>query len=427
MRDGGPADYYIDAVSGNDEAEGTSPRTAWKTIARADREEYQAGDRILLKCGQTFKGGFTTKGSGTKENPVVLSCYGEGRIPVMTSDSQQFIIIVTDVSNWIVENIEFTAPEGSGMLLSSFSKKTENITVRNCIFHDIGTDESSVLFAAIYLGNFGIESKITGIHLDSLKIYNVPWGIHMNGTNVEENEESFISAEESYNSDYVLENLYIENARYGGIVICSVQDCTVRNCRILNCATEQKKAYAPLWMRHSDRVTVEFCEIAGSTNPQDGMAVDFDGWTTNSTYRNIYSHDNTRFMRNCVYDSKTHNSGNSVYSCVSVNDSRKMNHSASPCISDSRPSFGLMRKFSFHDNIFIDGKPVFWLGTPFPESYNNCFSGSFPNMVVQVIYNILSLVGGVKFGDFSEDAAEQIEMITAGLPGPDIVKDTMTS
>ena len=79
--------YYVSQSSGDDSWTGqaASPDGAtgpWKTLARASTD-YVAGDRILLKCGDTWNEELHPKGSGTPENPIVIGSYGEGNKPVI--------------------------------------------------------------------------------------------------------------------------------------------------------------------------------------------------------------------------------------------------------------------------------------------------------------------------------------------------------
>lgn len=410
--------YYVDAVNGDDAASGTSPETAWRTLEKASAVTYSAGDKILLRRGQVFGPLFHANGSGTAEAPIVFSAYGEGARPVIRNEEPTPTFVIFSVSGWIVEDVEFTAPTGSGVYIFSYGDTdVEDITVRRCSFRDIAPQERSTGNAAIGINMLSDTARIRRLRLEDLTIENVAWGIHMNGLNAESRDGSFKNPDESYNSDFLLQNIYIENAACGGIVIASVQDCTVRNCRVLNCATAQDDYYAPLWMRHTNRTTVEYCEIAGSTNRRDGMAIDFDGWTTNSTYRYIYSHDNTRFMRNCVFDAKTRNAGNCVEHCVSVNDSESFNYSAATLISARRPSFSRMTDFRFADSVIVGAKPIIWTGTAAPEVSGITFSGSPIRTFLQRFFNLF-----IKTENFSFRTVEQEELdgliaeITANLP-----------
>src|SRR5262245_39517249 len=45
--------YYV-SPAGNDAAPGTSPATAWRTIARVNQIELNGGDRVLFEGGKVF-------------------------------------------------------------------------------------------------------------------------------------------------------------------------------------------------------------------------------------------------------------------------------------------------------------------------------------------------------------------------------------
>lgn len=417
--DEGGVSYYVDSVGGDDGNDGLTPETAWKTLSRATNNTFAPGDSLLLKAGQIHSAGLITFGSGSEAAPVTVTSYGEGDRPLIFSDDITMLFLIFNVSNWVIDGIDFSAPRGAGLNIMAIDDGiVENITVKNCTFRNISHNDDSTGMAALSINCDSARTVIKNIHLDSLKFFDVGWGVHTNGINAENKKESFVDAESSYNSDFLFENIYIDGATYGGIVISSVKNALVRNCCVLNSATAKGvDAYAPLWMRHSTNVTVEYCEIAGSTNKRDGMVIDFDGWTTNSTYRYIYSHDNNRFIRNCVYDRKTKNAGNSVYNCVSVNDNKAVNHSASPLFSPSSPSLSLMHDFSFYNNTIINGSPIIWLGTPHADARDITFINKpFDNFINRLFnFFLFSKSFTYKTGSVA-DAAGMIEEITQNLP-----------
>jgi len=47
------ATYYV-SPSGNDAADGRSIASAWRTIARVNQKNWNAGDRLLFQGGKTF-------------------------------------------------------------------------------------------------------------------------------------------------------------------------------------------------------------------------------------------------------------------------------------------------------------------------------------------------------------------------------------
>ncbi|MBL7646047.1 MAG: right-handed parallel beta-helix repeat-containing protein [Candidatus Hydrogenedentes bacterium] len=73
--------YYIDAVGGNDEADGRTESSAWKSLGRL-LQTYQApGSAILLRRGGVWRESLIVDASGTAEAPIRVGAYGEGAPP----------------------------------------------------------------------------------------------------------------------------------------------------------------------------------------------------------------------------------------------------------------------------------------------------------------------------------------------------------
>src|SRR5687768_4335447 len=73
------ATYYVSS-SGSDNNVGTSPASAWRSIARVNTATVLAGDRIFFKGGAVYSGSllFDETRGGTAANPVTVSSYGTG-------------------------------------------------------------------------------------------------------------------------------------------------------------------------------------------------------------------------------------------------------------------------------------------------------------------------------------------------------------
>ncbi|WP_256011452.1 T9SS type A sorting domain-containing protein [Desertivirga xinjiangensis] len=74
--------YYVSA-SGSDLAAGTSEAAAWKTLAKVNSFNFNAGDRILLEKGNIFIGKLRIISSG-----VTIDAYGSGNNPVLSGSEQ---------------------------------------------------------------------------------------------------------------------------------------------------------------------------------------------------------------------------------------------------------------------------------------------------------------------------------------------------
>lgn len=80
--------YYV-SNSGDDNNNGTSLSTPWKTINKVNQQVLKPGDSVLFKSGDTWRA--TTLNitqSGTKDKPITISSYGEGRKPRLLSSLQ---------------------------------------------------------------------------------------------------------------------------------------------------------------------------------------------------------------------------------------------------------------------------------------------------------------------------------------------------
>jgi len=83
--------YYL-SNTGNDTLAGTSPATAWRTIAKLDSVIYAAGDSVYFKRGNKFIGTVTVHQSGTASSPIVFTAYGVGAKPIITG--------AVPITNW---------------------------------------------------------------------------------------------------------------------------------------------------------------------------------------------------------------------------------------------------------------------------------------------------------------------------------------
>ena len=73
--------YYV-AADGNDDADGLSPETAWRSLDKVNTTALGYADTVLFHSGDVFRGHLEPQ-SGRDDAPVVYSKYGEGVKPVI--------------------------------------------------------------------------------------------------------------------------------------------------------------------------------------------------------------------------------------------------------------------------------------------------------------------------------------------------------
>lgn len=77
---------FVDSRTGDDAADGSSPASAWRTLARAARS-LSPGVRLSLARGATWTEPLDIGASGTSEDPVIVDAYGTGTPPRITGVS----------------------------------------------------------------------------------------------------------------------------------------------------------------------------------------------------------------------------------------------------------------------------------------------------------------------------------------------------
>ena len=75
--------YHV-SNDGSDDADGLSPETAWKSVERLHNQWFDPGDTIKFRKGDTFRETFFMTTSGTVDQPIVLTSYGDGDKPLFT-------------------------------------------------------------------------------------------------------------------------------------------------------------------------------------------------------------------------------------------------------------------------------------------------------------------------------------------------------
>lgn len=129
--------YYIDSISGSDSASGTSERGAWKTTANIASLNLNAGDKVLFRREGVYDCTLTLTCSGTKENPIIISAYGEGERPLLRTNERNAVLKLFDCDYVTVSDFEITAHNGGGIWVDARAKNSCGVTIENIIFHDM--------------------------------------------------------------------------------------------------------------------------------------------------------------------------------------------------------------------------------------------------------------------------------------------------
>jgi peptidoglycan/LPS O-acetylase OafA/YrhL len=335
-RDGGAAAgtaYYV-SLSGNDDAPGTSPALAWRTLDRVNRQSFQRGDSILLEGGREFAGclRLDADDEGTPDRPIVLGAYGDGPAIVNAGD-------------------------GCGLRI----RNTMGIQVRDLIVVGSGPDtnrESGVVFE----NNLAGDVKLAGIHIDRVEVKGFGrYGVLVVGkrkksgfrevriTNVVAHRNAlagiYVTGQHSrYIDGYSHEDVYIGYSRShdndgvagparpnsgSGIVLSDVDGGTIERCVVCEngrACDSQSGGPVGVWAWDANNVVIQHNESYRNHTggPYDGGGFDLDGGVTNSVLQYNYSHDNdgAGYLL-CQFSGARRFGGNTVRYNISQNDGRK--------------------------------------------------------------------------------------------------------
>jgi len=103
--------------AGDDAADGLTPATAWKSLAKLDKD-LPAGGEARLRRGDTFYGSVRLKAGPDRDHPTVLTAYGEGPAPEVSAYkiARPDAWVATGTNNlWRIDLADHTKFDGNHM------------------------------------------------------------------------------------------------------------------------------------------------------------------------------------------------------------------------------------------------------------------------------------------------------------------------
>ncbi|MCA0932482.1 right-handed parallel beta-helix repeat-containing protein [Lutimonas saemankumensis] len=203
-------EYYVNAETGSDKNNGTSPATAWKSLKKVSDKNFKPGDQILLATGQIFFGSIQWNNQyGKKSKPIIISSYTVGNSnvkPIIDAQNHLNGIKLENCSFITINGLSIRADGGNnnpkrgmrcGILYTTNTGGSYNdISIKNCTVKDVffenenferGKDEVKTANGTQSYG-WGIRfllsknSKLKNVLIESNEIENVSHtGIKMKG------------------------------------------------------------------------------------------------------------------------------------------------------------------------------------------------------------------------------------------------------
>ncbi len=320
--------YYVSQSEGSDDNYGMLESQPWQSFANLEDLQLNAGDRVLLKAGDTWSEQLILNAvAGTEESPVVIGSYGTSTekpcIDLQLTDdttTTTFETAVPCIKTTNAEGLELQGLKitGSGIgidLHYDNDFNNEYIKIKDCDFLDLTgfmqKDNQNgytgyyyvagAICVSAYNYNIGIvDPVLIGLYVEGCTTDNCGtlitsavsvWGLNEPGAEV-------------LHGLYISETTMTDNDYYGTIIGADggyMTDCVIDSC---GDAESFSPGTAGIMLSAKDFAVIN-TEIKnqqrGGVN-HDGVAIDFEKGCDNVSVENCYIHDNqgAAFL---IYDS----------------------------------------------------------------------------------------------------------------------------
>jgi hypothetical protein len=320
-----PADpgltYHVDPL-GRDDHSGTSPEKAWRTIDRANRQDFKPGDRLLFAGGKAHVGNLVlgVNDAGTPDRPVVIGSYGQQRATIKAGLGTAVLVKDgggVEVRDLVCEGADSTKNHGCGVAFVNTlpgGVRLKHVRISNVEARGFGRDTKSPVNRS---GGFrppaGCGMFVGGDPADNSK--SGFEDIRIDGCDLRENEfygALITGCWDEKATRYSNHGLVVAGCRFhgntgdpdyrqkhsgSGILVEDTDGGVVEQCAAWeNGALCNQTPGGPcgIWTAGSRRITIQRCESFRNRtgNAPDGDGFDLDGGSIECVLQYNYSHDN---------------------------------------------------------------------------------------------------------------------------------------
>ena len=121
--------YYVSSSLGNDQNNGLSVQSPFKSIEKLNSMNFNAGDSIYFKSGDYWEGMFWLKGSGSLTEPIVVDVYGGNTKPIINGFGYQASVLIFNDQHIHINGLELynSADHFDSASTTTISAQTPNL------------------------------------------------------------------------------------------------------------------------------------------------------------------------------------------------------------------------------------------------------------------------------------------------------------
>jgi len=284
------ATYHVDCELGSDQADGLSPESAFRSLARASQTLLLPGDALLLRRGTTCQGALAPLGSGTSSQPISIGAYGQGPLPRIDASGQSAAFSLQDQDGFEIRNLELFGSGPYGLFVTASTGTVRHLRILDLVVHDVYAGEiASKNTGLVVVAPLDPDGRFEDVVIDGVSAWNTDqWaGIIFRGALWESDNEK--------SRDIVIRNSIVHDVYGDGIVIFGAQDALIEsNVAYRTGLQPQETIGTPngIWTWYCDRCTVQYNEAFETYSPGvDGGAFDIDFATHSNVVQYNYGHD----------------------------------------------------------------------------------------------------------------------------------------
>jgi len=287
--------YYVDSTAGSDSAPGTSPESAWKSLAKVNATTFHPGDHILFKSGGVWTGQLWPKGSGSADQPITIDKYGGDALPVINGAGEaEDAVLLKNQEYWEVRNLEITNKGVTPAIRRGVHLVAENIGdlhhiyIQNLTIHDVNGTQKEKVNGGIHYSAIGdikpsrfIDLRIENNHISHVDRSGIfGWSTH------------WTRAKWYPSLGMIIRGNVLDDIGGDGIVNVATDGALVEH-NVVSHANQRSDDYNDgIWPWSADNTIVQYNEVYAMKGLHDGEGFDSDWNSRNTIIQYNYSHDN---------------------------------------------------------------------------------------------------------------------------------------
>ncbi len=293
--------YYVDAESGHDSNSGKSERKAWATLWKVNNSKFKPGDRILFRAGTKYHGQLVLKSSGTAEEPIIVTAYGDGEDPQIHGRGwREYALLLDSVEYIEVSNLEFTnmgaeaKAKRNGVVVRGLnSGEMHHIVLKNLTIHHVNGSlrkkEGGGRAIHVEVRRDRVPTRFVDFQILDNHIYHTSRNAIGFGYGEIARREKWFP-----HLDVVIRGNLIEQVPGDGIVVTGSDGALIEGnlLRDFPDILPLGEAAAGIWPWSADNTVIQFNEVSGHKAKWDGQGYDSDWNSIGTIIQNNYSHDN---------------------------------------------------------------------------------------------------------------------------------------